>query len=60
MVDFFEVDEKTNKIKSLNLDDLSVDELKIYINELSKEIKRVEEEIDKKIKIKRNADAMFK
>ena len=60
MVDFFEVDEKTNKIKSLNLDDLSVDELQTYINELRIEIKRVEKEVDKKIKIKKNADMLFK
>ena len=45
MTDFLEINEKEKTIKSLNLEDLSIDNLKQYIFELQEEIKRVEEEI---------------
>ncbi len=48
MIDFFEIDEKKNTVKSINLDDLSVEDLKSYILELKNEIERVKEEIEKK------------
>jgi len=48
MIDFFEIDEKKNTVKSINLDDLSIEDLKIYILELKDEIDRVKEEIEKK------------
>ena len=45
MTDFLEINEKEKAIKRLNLEDLSIDNLKEYISELRKEIKRVEDEI---------------
>jgi len=45
MTDFLEINEKEKTIKSLNLEDLSIENLKQYIFELQEEIKRVKEEI---------------
>jgi len=60
MNDFLEIDEKTKKIKSINLDSLSVEDLNKYIKELSEEIDKVKVEIKKKQKIKAEAEKMFK
>ena len=60
MNDFLEIEEKTKKVKSLNLDDLSVEDLNKYIQELSEEIDKVKVEIKKKQKIKAEAEKMFK
>ena len=60
MSDFLEIEEKTKKVKSLNLDDLSVEDLNKYIQELSEEIDKVKVEIKKKQKIKAEADKIFK
>jgi len=49
MTDFLEIDEKKKTVKSLILDDFSVEDLDKYIVELKNEIKRAEEEIIKKI-----------
>tara|TARA_Y100001970_G_scaffold154466_1_gene189304 strand:+ start:4593 stop:4775 length:183 start_codon:yes stop_codon:yes gene_type:complete len=59
MDDFLEYDEVKKTIKSLNLDDFSVEELNFYVEELKKEIMRVEEEITKKKQIKKNAEKLF-
>ncbi len=59
MDDFLEYDEVKKTIKSLNLDDFSVEELNFYVGELKKEILRVEEEITKKKQIKKNAEKLF-
>ena len=59
MDDFLEYDEVKKTIKSLNLDDFSVEELNFYVEELKKEIMRVEEEISKKKQIKKNAEKLF-
>ena len=48
MSNFIEFDEEKKVIKSINLDDFSVEDLKEYISNLSYEIKRAEEEIEKK------------
>ena len=48
MVNFFEIDEPKKTIKILNLDDFSVEDLKIYLLELKNEIDRVNLEIQKK------------
>ena len=48
MTDFLEINEKEKTIKSLNLEDLSIDNLKQYIFELQEEIKRAHEEISLK------------
>ena len=60
MTDFFEIDEKKKTIKTLNLDDFSIEDLKKYIDELKAEIERVELEINKKESLKKNAEKFFK
>ena len=60
MTDFFEIDEKKKTIKTLNLDDFSIEDLKKYIDELKAEIERVELEIKKKESLKKNAEKFFK
>ena len=60
MDDFLEIDEKKKTIISLNLDDFSVEDLDKYILELNKEILRVKEEINKKNKLKKEAQKFFK
>ena len=60
MDDFLEIDEKKKTINSLNLDDFSVEDLNKYILELNKEILRVKEEINKKNKLKKEAQNFFK
>ena len=60
MDDFLEIDEKKKTINSLNLDDFSVEDLEKYISELNKEILRVKEEINKKNKLKKEAQKFFK
>jgi uncharacterized small protein (DUF1192 family) len=53
-------DPKTKKLKPRVLDLLSVDELKIYIEDLKNEITRAEADIAKKEKSKAAADSLFK
>ena len=60
MDDFFEIEEKKETMNSLNLDDFSVEDLDKYILELNKEILRVKEEINKKNKLKKEAQNFFK
>ena len=60
MTDFFEIDEKKRTVKTLNLEDLSVEDLKKYITELREEIERVNLEIKKKLNIKKDADNFFR
>ena len=48
MSDFLEIDEKKKTIKKLNLEDLSIENLKEYILELEEEIMRIKAEIDLK------------
>ena len=60
MTDFFEIDEINKTIKTLNLEDFSVEDLRLYISELKNEIKRVEEEMRKKKEFKRSAEELFK
>ena len=60
MTDFFEVDEKQNTVKILNLDDFSIEDLENYISELQTEILRVQDEIKKKENLKLNAEKFFK
>ena len=55
-----EFDDKKKTIKSLNLDDFSVEDLKEYINELTKELERVKLEIIKKNKLQSEAEKLFK
>ncbi len=60
MKDFFEIDESKKTVKILKLDDFSVEDLKIYMNELNKEVDRVKLEIDKKINLRKEAEKLFK
>ena len=60
MKEFLEYDESKRTIKTLNLDNFSVEDLKTYIIEIKKEIERVELEIKKKTKSLNDAHKFFK
>jgi len=60
MIDFLEINEKEKTIKSLNLEDLSIVNLKKYIFELQEEIKRAQEEIGQKKSSINEAEKYFK
>ncbi len=60
MIDFFEIDEKKQTIKTLNLDDFSIEDMKKYIEEIKLEIERVQQEIKKKENLKKSAENFFK
>ena len=60
MVDFIEIEEKKKTIKKLNLEDLSVEDLDKYIDELKEEIERVKIEFKKKSDSKEDAEKFFK
>ena len=57
---FLEFYSKKKTVKSLNLDDFSIEDLNDYINELEKEIKRANLEIEKKKKSINDAMKYFK
>ncbi len=59
MTDFFEIDETKKTIKTLNLDDFSIEDLKRYIQELKDEIDRVALEIKRKDSFKKDAESFF-
>ena len=58
--DYLEYEKDTKSLKSINLDDFSVKELKEYIDQLIIEKERVSKEIEKKMKLKVDADKFFK
>ena len=60
MDDFLEFDSEKKTIKSINLDDFSIEDLEEYIKDLKCEIKKVEEEIKKKNKSQEEAKKFFK
>ena len=60
MSDFLEIEEKKKTIKKLNLEDLSIENLKEYILELQEEIKRIKTEIDLKQSSISDAEKYFK
>ncbi len=60
MVDFLEFDNEKKSVKSINLDDFSVEDLRKYIKELEDEKKRTELEIKKKINLLDEAKKFFK
>ena len=60
MDDFLEFDNDKKVVKSINLDDFSVEYLRKYINELENEIKRAEAEVIKKNKLQLEAQKFFK
>tara|TARA_B100000427_G_scaffold265634_1_gene230905 strand:+ start:194 stop:379 length:186 start_codon:yes stop_codon:yes gene_type:complete len=58
--DYLEYEKETKSLKSINLDSLSVDELRSYIEQLKNEIARVTLEIDKKKKQIDEASKIFR
>ena len=60
MGNFLEFDDEKKSIKSINLDDFSVEDLSNYIKELEKEKKRTELEIKKKNNLQEEAKKFFK
>ena len=60
MTDFLEFVEKEKTIKKLNLEDLSIENLKEYILELEEEIMRVKAEIELKNNSINEAEKYFK
>ena len=60
MNEFLEYDENKQSIKSLNLDDFSVEDLDNYTSELKDEIDRVNMEKIKKKKLISEAENIFK
>ena len=60
MTDFLEFEEKKKTVKKLNLEDLSIENLKEYILELEEEIMRVKGEIELKNKSISEAKKYFK
>ena len=60
MSDLLEFEEEKKTVKSINLDDFSVEDLVDYLNDLKKEIKRTEDEIKKKNKFQKEAEKYFK
>ena len=60
MNEFLEYEENKKSIKSLNLDDFSVEDLDKYISELKNEIERVNIEKVKKKKLISDAENIFK
>ena len=60
MNEFLEYEESKKSIKSLNLDDFSVEDLDIYTLELKDEIDRVNIEKVKKKKLISEAENIFK
>ena len=60
MNEFLEYDDNKNSVKSLNLDDFSIEDLDKYISELKDEIDRVNIEKVKKKKLISEAENIFK
>lgn len=60
MTDFLEFEENKKTIKKLNLEDLSIENLKEYILELEEEIMRVKREIELKNNSINEAEKYFK
>lgn len=60
MNSFIEFDEDRKTLKSINLDDFSIEDLEEYVEVLNIEIKRTEQEIVKKLKTKEDAKKFFK
>ena len=60
MDDFLEFEKETKSLKSINLDDFSIEDLRLYIKELEREIERTNTEIYKKNKIQEEAKTFFK
>ena len=60
MDDFLEFNDEKKSVKSINLDDFSVEDLRKYIKELEDEKKRTELEMKKKNSLLEEAKKFFK
>ena len=60
MSNFIEFDENTKAIKTINLEDFSVEDLEEYILNLVNEQERAKAEIKKRLKTKEEAQKFFK
>ena len=60
MTDYLEFELENKALKSINLDDFSLEELNDYIVDLKNEIERVKAEIVKKSDSKTEAEKFFK
>ena len=60
MSSFIEFDEEKKILKSINLDDFSIEDLEEYIKTLNMEINRSKEEVKKRLKTKEEAQKFFK
>ena len=60
MNDLLEFDNEKKTIKSINLDDFSIEDLNDYLNELKGEIERVKSEKEKKSLLIDEAHKFFK
>ena len=60
MDDFLEFEKDSKLLKSINLDDFSIEDLKEYIKQLKREIERVKSELEKKQKTQIEAEKYFK
>ena len=60
MNNFMEFDEEKKTLKSINLDDFSIENLEEYIQTLTVEINRSQEEIKKRLNTKEEAEKFFK
>ena len=60
MEDYLEFEKDTKALKSINLDDFSIDDLKKYIEQLKNENVRVNSELEKKLKSQAEANQYFK
>ncbi len=60
MNEFLEYEESKKTVKSLNLDDFSIEDLAKYTIELKNEILRVEKEVVKKSNLLNEAKKFFK
>ena len=60
MSDYLEFEKETKALKTINLEDFSVEDLKEYIDELTKELGRVEIEMKKKLRLQLEAEKLFK
>ena len=60
MGDFLEFDDEKKSVKSINLDDFSVEDLRKYMKELEDEKKRTKLEMKKKFSLLEEAKKFFK
>ena len=60
MTDYLEFEQENKALKSINLDDFSLEELNDYIVDLKNETERVKAEIVKKSDSKTEAEKFFK